>query len=89
MIPSTDKCISLMNTYGMLDNIKEHSFKVEQVARIIAHGIKKSGINISIKKVTAGALMHDIAKTMCLESAEDHAIMGKEICIENNLTGNS
>ena len=73
-----------MNTYGMLDNIKEHSFMVEQVAQIIARGIKKSGIDISIEKVTAGALLHDIAKTMCLGSPDDHAAMGVEICIENN-----
>ena len=84
MIPNTEECILLMNTYGMLENIKAHSFKVEQVARIIAKEIKKSGINISLKKVTAGALMHDIAKTMCLGSTEDHAARGREICIENN-----
>jgi len=86
MIPNTKECISLMNTYGMLDNIKAHSLKVEQVARIIAQGLIKSGINISIEKVTAGALMHDIAKTMCLGSTKDHATMGMEICIENNFT---
>ena len=84
MIPSTEKCISLMNSYGMLENIKAHSFMVEQVARIIAEGLKKNGVNISLKKVTAGALMHDIAKTMCLGSTEDHASRGREICIENN-----
>lgn len=84
MIPNTEECILLMNTYGMLDNIKAHSFKVEQVAKIIAIGIKKAGINISLKKVSSGALMHDIAKTMCLGSTDDHAIKGREICIENN-----
>ena len=84
MIPETEECISLMSTYGMLENIKAHSFKVEQVARVISRGLKKSGINISLEKVRAGALMHDIAKTMCLGSTEDHAARGKEICIENN-----
>ena len=84
MIPNTEKCIFLMNAYGMLDNIKAHSFKVGKVASIIAEGTIKSGINISLEKVTAGALMHDIAKTMCLESNEDHAKRGKEICLEND-----
>ena len=68
----------------MLENIKAHSFKVEQVALIIARGIIKSGTSISLEKVTAGALMHDIAKTMCLGTTEDHAVKGMEICIENN-----
>ncbi len=84
MIPDAERCISLMNSYGMLDNIKAHSIKVEKVARIIAEGIKKSGTDISLEKITAGALMHDIAKTMCLGSPEDHARMGRDICIEND-----
>ena len=84
MIPNAEECFSLMNTYGMLENIKAHSIKVEQVARIIAEGIKKSGANISMEKVVAGALMHDIAKTMCLGSTEDHAKKGMELCIQNN-----
>jgi uncharacterized protein len=84
MIPNTEECISLMNACGMLENIKAHSFKVEQIALLIAEGLKKNSINISLKKVTAGALLHDIAKTMCLGSTEDHAIRGREICIENN-----
>lgn len=84
MIPQTDECISLMNAYGMLDNIKAHSLKVEQVANVLAVGIKKAGISISLEKVSAGALMHDIGKTICLGSKENHAEKGKEICLENN-----
>jgi len=84
MIPQIDECITLMNTYDMLDNIKAHSLKVEQVARIIALGMRKEGIEISLEKVSAGALIHDIGKTMCLGSNENHAEKGKEICLENN-----
>lgn len=84
MIPQTDECISLMNAYGMLDNIKAHSIKVEQVARVLAVGIKKAGTSVSLEKVSAGALMHDIGKTLCLGSKENHADKGKEICLENN-----
>ena len=29
--------------------------------------------------------MHDIGKTPCLNSREDHAAKGKEICLQNNL----
>lgn len=68
----------------MLDNIKEHSLKVEQVACILARALKNTGIDISLEKVTAGALMHDIGKTICLGSDENHAVKGKEICLENN-----
>lgn len=84
MIPDIKKCISLMNTYGMLDNIKAHSIMVEKVAAIITKGLTGAGIKLSIAKVSAGALLHDIAKTMCLGSDIDHALKGKEICIEND-----
>jgi uncharacterized protein len=84
MIPDAEKCISLMNTYGMLDNIKAHSIMVERVAGIIAKGLTGAGIKLSLAKVSAGALLHDIAKTQCLGSDIDHAIKGKEICIEND-----
>jgi uncharacterized protein len=86
MIPDAEKCISLMNTYGMLDNIKAHSIMVERVAGIIAKGLTGAGIRLSLAKVSAGALLHDIAKTQCLGSDIDHAIKGKEICIENDFT---
>lgn len=84
MIPQTDECISLMNAYGMLENIKAHSHKVEKVARVLALNLKEAGVSISLEKVSAGALMHDIGKTICLDSSEDHAEKGKEICLENN-----
>ena len=38
-----------------------------------------------MERVRAGALMHDIAKSMCIESGDDHSAKGREICIENGL----
>ncbi|MBN1907283.1 MAG: HDIG domain-containing protein [Deltaproteobacteria bacterium] len=76
----------MMSAYGMLDNIRAHSFKVEKVASLIAKGLTGAGIDISFAKVSAGALLHDIAKTMCLDSDVDHAVKGKEICIKNGFS---
>ncbi len=73
-----------MDKYGMLGNIRAHSIMVEKVATIIAQGVKRAGYNISMEKVTAGALMHDIGKTICLNSNSDHAEVGRKICIQNN-----
>lgn len=86
MIPDANKCNSMMSAYGMLDNIRAHSIKVEKVAGLIAKGLTGAGIDISPAKVSAGALLHDIAKTMCLDSDIDHAVKGKEICIENGFS---
>jgi uncharacterized protein len=83
MIPTSDQCLDLMERYGMLDNIKAHSIVVEQVASLIARCLRQAGEKVVLEKVTAGALMHDIAKTMCLQTKEDHAIKGGEICVDH------
>jgi putative nucleotidyltransferase with HDIG domain len=74
-----------MDQYGMLDNIRAHSLRVSQVARLIGNGLRKAGVRLSLDLVTAGALMHDIAKSLCLGKSEDHAAMGMEICVANDL----
>jgi uncharacterized protein len=84
MIPDVNKCFEIMDKYGMLDNIKEHSVVVEKVASLIARANIEAGFNISIEKVRAASLMHDIGKTLCLDSKDDHAALGRDICIQNN-----
>jgi uncharacterized protein len=84
MIPTVDQCFELMERYGMLENIKAHSIMVEKVANIIAREIRKTGVELSMERITAGALMHDIAKTPCLNTRNDHALMGSEICVSNH-----
>jgi len=74
-----------MERYGMLENIRAHSIVVEKVAAIIAEGLMDEGADLLLEKVKAGALMHDIAKTLCLHTREDHAAKGKEICLQNHL----
>jgi uncharacterized protein len=85
MIPSADACFELMDRYGMLDHIKDHSIMVEKVASLIARSLVEAGENLSLQKVTAGALLHDIAKTLCLGTGQDHAAKGEEICLQNRL----
>ena len=85
MIPSAEECFKYMERYGMLENIKAHSMVVEKIAILIAHGLRNAGEDISLEIVTAGALMHDIGKTLCLNTKEDHAAVGKEICLKHHL----
>ena len=84
MIPSIENCFSLMGTYGMLKNIRAHSVMVAKVASVIVRGLKGAGLDISVKKAIAGALLHDIGKTSSLNSGEDHAEIGRQICLQNN-----
>jgi uncharacterized protein len=72
VIPSEKECYDLMEKYRMLDNIREHS-------------IVTSGVQLSVDKAVAGALLHDIAKTQCLQTGGDHAALGREICVQHQL----
>jgi uncharacterized protein len=83
MIPTSGQCFDLMEKYVMLDNIRAHSVVVEQVASLIARCLRQVGENLVLEKVTAGALMHDIAKTLCLRTGENHAVKGREICVDH------
>jgi putative nucleotidyltransferase with HDIG domain len=85
MIPSVQQCFALMTKYEMLENIKAHSIVVERIASLMARGLREAGEKLSLDLVTAGALMHDIAKTRSLKTKENHSATGSEICIENHL----
>jgi uncharacterized protein len=85
MIPSAQECFVLMEKYAMLENIKAHSIMVERIASLMARGLQEAGESLSLDKVTAGALMHDIAKTQSLKTKEDHSAKGVEICLQNHL----
>lgn len=85
MIPSEKECYDLMEKYRMLDNIREHSIVVAEIVRAISKGLVNSGVQLSVDKAVAGALLHDIAKTQCLQTGEDHAALGREICLQHQL----
>jgi putative nucleotidyltransferase with HDIG domain len=71
----------------MLPNIREHSIVVARIAAFLTQSLAKSDIRLSIDAVIAGALLHDIGKTACLNKPENHAAKGQEICLTENLDG--
>ncbi len=85
MIPTIKECFEFIEKYEMLENIRAHSIVVEKVANLIARGLINAGADLRIEKITAGALLHDIAKSICLETGGDHAVKGEEICVQNRL----
>ena len=82
--PSIATCLELIERYEMLDNIRQHSFVVARVARTLVENLIPERINSSdrppLDLVLAGALLHDIAKTECLDGSCLHADRGREIC---------
>jgi len=84
-VPDVNECLDFMMQYHMLPNIRDHSIVVARVAEIITEGLIAAGHNLSLEKVIAGALLHDIGKTACLDNDNDHAVKGFEICLAHNL----
>ena len=80
-IPSVNECLDLMEQYHMLPNIKAHSIIVARVAEIITSNLMGVGHELSMDRIIAGALLHDIGKTACLDNEDDHAAKGVEICL--------
>jgi uncharacterized protein len=83
-IPAVNECLALMDQYGMLNNIRQHSFIVARVAetlvREIAHHSETAPPPPDLDLVLAGALLHDIAKTTCLDGSCQHDEEGMRIC---------
>lgn len=82
-IPTVSECLALMDQYRMLDNIRQHSFIVTRVAEKIVGALDLDGTDSvppDMDLVRAGALLHDIAKTKCLDGNCRHAEEGQTIC---------
>ncbi len=84
-VPSVRECVRLMDQYRMLDNIRHHSLVVARVADLLVLELQKSLPDKALpdrKLCVSGALLHDIAKTLCLDGSCDHALEGAAICRE-------
>ncbi len=79
MIPDREECLRLMDDYGMLENIIDHSLKVARVALFLSEELNKKGQKIDLALVEAASLLHDLTKTECLRTKEDHAFKGCQV----------
>jgi uncharacterized protein len=82
MIPTREECLKLMGECGMLENIIAHSLEVAKVALFISTELNKRGQRISLDLVEAASLLHDLTKTECLKTKEDHAKTGSQLLEE-------
>lgn len=82
-LPSLRQCVDLMEQYSMLANIRHHSLVVARLAGQIQEELSRFAPDrpqADRHLVISGALLHDIAKTPCLNGNCDHAKVGAEIC---------
>ncbi len=78
-LPSYDDCLDLMAAHAMLPNIREHSFRVMEVAAFLGRALAAAGFSLHLPLIEAGALLHDLGKTPCLGTARNHALWGAEL----------
>jgi putative nucleotidyltransferase with HDIG domain len=67
-----------MTAHQMLPNIQEHSCRVRDVALMLGQHLLEAGAAISLSLLEAGALLHDIAKTVSLRNGGEHARLGAQ-----------
>jgi putative nucleotidyltransferase with HDIG domain len=79
LLPSHNQCLELMEVHGMLPNIREHSFRVMDVACFLGEALAEAGFDLHLPLVTVGALLHDLGKTQCLGTCNNHAELGAGI----------
>lgn len=79
MIPTREKCLELICQHRMLPHIVRHSKLVTEVALLIGRKLNSCGQHLDLSLVEAGALLHDIMKTMSIQTKEDHAQTGGEL----------
>lgn len=85
MIPAPAECLRLMDEYRMLPNIRAHSLVVARIAELLARALRARGAAIDPGLTLAAALLHDIAKSLCLDNDRDHSRVGEEICLRHGL----
>ena len=81
-LPSHHQCLELMEAHAMLPNIREHSFRVMEVAGFLGEALAEAGFDLNLPLVTVGALLHDLGKTACLGTLINHAELGAGILEE-------
>jgi putative nucleotidyltransferase with HDIG domain len=79
MIPIREDCLRLMVQYGMFEHIIDHSIAVARVALFLSIKLNRNGQRIDLPLVEAAALLHDLTKTECLRTKEDHALTGSRL----------
>ncbi len=77
--PSRRECLALMEAHGMLSHIREHSFLVMEVANFLGQALRNAGFELYLPLIEAGALLHDLGKTPCLGTSENHARWGAAV----------
>ncbi|MBN1883189.1 MAG: HDIG domain-containing protein [Deltaproteobacteria bacterium] len=81
MIPDRDACFTILKEHDVEPHIVAHSMSVERVALYVArlHMDRGGGGLLDLSLISAGALLHDIAKIRAMETGVKHSDMGADM----------
>jgi putative nucleotidyltransferase with HDIG domain len=82
MIPNREQCYSLMERANLPEHIRDHCAMVAELATCLARKLSRAGMPIDVGLVEASALLHDIAKGICLANGKNHAEEGARLLKE-------
>ena len=87
MIPDRDACFAILRDHDVQPHIVAHSVSVERVALYIArlHLDRNGAGDIDLSLVSAGALLHDIAKIPAIHAGVKHSDMGADMMLDLGL----
>lgn len=73
-VPSPRECRRILSTAATADQVRDHCLAVARVACILADRLNKSGAGLDKDLVTAGAMLHDVAR-----GRQDHAVAAAQL----------
>lgn len=76
-LPNREEALQLLRENGCRENVVRHCEAVTQLACEIAETCKKRGLNVNLKLVEIGALLHDIGRSRT--HSVHHAVEGAKI----------
>lgn len=82
-LPSREQAIKILKQTHCPPQVINHCLAVTDLAVEIATKIEANGINVDLKLVEAGALLHDLGRSK--SHSVDHAVVGAELAEELGL----
>jgi len=78
--------MALLEKFNTPEHIVLHSFKVWEVARVVAEGLLRNDHLLRMELLRASCLLHDIAKYPCIvERRGYHDVVGGEMLVDAGL----
>ena len=82
-IPSAEEALRILKTIGCSPNVIKHCIAVSNLAVKIAMKCKRNGVDLNVKLVRIGALLHDLGRSKT--HSVHHPLVGSKIARSLNL----